>query len=780
MRDVILLDGAMGTMLQKRGLVLGERPESLNVTHPEMIEEIHTAYLKVGTQIVYANTFGANAHKLEGTGYDVETVVSAGIAIAKKATKAFGGRVALDIGPIGELLEPSGTLSFEEAYDLFAQVIAVGARAGADLIVIETMTDLYEVKAAVLAAKEHSNLPVFVTMTFEGDGRTFTGCSLEAMATTLQGLGVDAMGINCSLGPVEIFPLMQKLAGYTHLPLIAKPNAGLPHPETGEYDLMPAEFAQTLAQYAEIGVEYLGGCCGTTEAYLLALHRAVEEKMVTERVYTPVTRICSATKVVKVDTVRVIGERINPTGKKRFATALREGEMDYVLGQAIEQVEAGAEILDVNVGVPQLDEVALISQVVKGIQSIVDIPLQIDSSKLEAIAAGLRLCNGKPILNSVNGEEEKMAQILPLAKKYGACVVVLTMDEEGIPKTAQKRVDIATRVMRRALALGIPREDILVDCLTLTVSAQQKDCMETLKAMSTIRDTLGLQLVLGVSNISFGLPNRSLINHSFLTLAMAHGLTLPILNPNNKEMMDAVDAYRVLSGYDVDSEAFIARHAAATATPVATAPQGERTIQEAILKGLTGEVEAMTYSLLREQSPLEIVNEILIPALDVVGKKYETGEFFLPQLIRSATACSGAFEVLKREIAKGGGDSVSKGKIILATVKGDIHDIGKNIVKVILENYGYQILDLGRDVPIETVVRRAKEENVSLIGLSALMTTTVESMRETIVALRGSGHPCTIMVGGAVLTEEYAIKIGADYYAKDAQKSVEIAKQILG
>lgn len=781
---VQILDGALGTMLQKKGLLLGERPELLNLKNPALVQSVHDAYVAAGSDIICANTFGANAHKLQGAGHSVQEVIAAGVAIAKQAAqgKGSGCKVALDVGPIGELLEPSGTLTFEQAYDVFAEMVVAGKDAGADLIVFETMTDLYEVKAAVLAAKEHSALPVFVTMTFEANGRTFTGCSIPAMATCLQGLGVDAMGINCSLGPVEILPLMKKLAQYTKLPLIAKPNAGLPHPETGAYGLDAQTFAQVMAEYPAIGVQYLGGCCGTTEQFLIALREQTQGAVIAPRAYTPATRFCTATKVVTVDTVRVIGERINPTGKKRFAQALRDGEMPYVLGQAIEQVEAGAEILDVNVGVPQLDEVALMTQTVKAIQSVVDVPLQIDSSKVAALEAGLRVYNGKPLLNSVNGEADKLHAILPLAKKYGAGLVCLTMDERGIPADAATRVEIAQKILKMALSYGIPKEDILVDCLTLTVSAQQKDCTETLKAMATIRDTLGLQLVLGVSNISFGLPNRALINHSFLTLAMAHGLTLPILNPNAKDMMDAVDAYRVLSGYDVDSESFIARHSGDgnTGTSAPAAGQGY-TLEEAILKGLSQVVEEHTKELLKTTPPLAIVNERLIPALDVVGQKYDSGAFFLPQLIRSATACSAAFEVLKKSLATGdAAASISKGTIILATVKGDIHDIGKNIVKVILENYGYKIIDLGKDVSAQQIVESAMAENVSLVGLSALMTTTVESMRETIVLLRESGHPCTIMVGGAVLTPEYAEKIGADFYAKDAQKAVEIAKRVLG
>lgn len=780
-KEYIILDGAMGTMLQSSGLELGERPELLNFSNPSLIKDIHRKYLAVGANIIYANTFGANRHKLDGFSFSVEEVIREGVSNAKAACEGYGAYAALDVGPIGELLEPSGTLKFEEAYDIFREIVVAGEKAGADLIVFETMTDLYEVKAAVLAAKEHTKLPIFVTMTFEENGRTFTGCGIENMAITLQGLGVDAIGMNCSLGPVEILPLMKQLSMYTHLPLIAKPNAGLPDPETGGYNIDAEEYGAVMEEYAKAGIQILGGCCGTTQEYIASLKKHLQGIARGERCYEPKTRFCTSTDVVEVDTVRVIGERINPTGKKRFAAALKEHDISYVLGQAIEQVEAGADILDVNVGVPQLNEAQLMVEVVKAIQSVVSVPLQIDSSKLEALEAGLRVYNGKPILNSVNGELEKIEQILPLAKKYGAAVVCLTMDEEGIPHTWQKRVEIAKKIRNHAIEIGIPKEDLLVDCLTLTVSAQQKDCFETLKAMSVIKEELGLELVLGVSNISFGLPNRNLMNHSFLTLAMSHGLTLPILNPNTKSMMDAVFAYRVLSGYDVDSESYIEKYSNVEKEANAgNVDAKEMTIDGAIIKGLGDQVTEMTKALLLKRAPLEIVNEILIPTLDIVGKKYEVGEFFLPQLIRSASACCRAFEVIKEEIIKNNQESISKGKIVLATVKGDIHDIGKNIVKVILENYGYDIIDLGRDVAPELVVETAIENQVKLIGLSALMTTTVESMKETIDQIRSSGYECKVMVGGAVLTEEYAKKIGADYYAKDAQKSVEIAREILG
>ncbi len=782
-KKVVLLDGAMGTMLQASGLALGERPETLNLTNPSLIEEIHKAYCSVGSGIVYANTFGANAHKLTGMGYEVEEVIAAGVGIAKKACQGFETIVALDVGPIGELLEPSGTLTFEEAYDVFAQVVTAGEKAGADLIIFETMTDLYEVKAAVLAAKELTNLPVFVTMTFEENGRTFTGCGIEQMAIVLQGLGVDAMGINCSLGPVEILPLMKRLSKATPLPLIAKPNAGLPDPETGEYSIFAQEFGALMKEYVAAGIKFIGGCCGTTKDYIQCMSEEIQGVTVGERTYNPQTRVCTPTELVTVDRVRVIGERLNPTGKKRFANALQTKDMSYILGQALEQVSAGAHILDLNVGVPGLEEAPLMAEMVKAIQGVVSVPLQIDSSHIDALEAGLRVYNGKAILNSVNGEEENLAKILPIAKKYGAVVLGLTIDQEGVPKTAQKRVEIARRIVDSALAIGIPKEDIVIDCLTLTVSAQQADCMETLHAMAMIKEELGVQLALGVSNISFGLPNRGLLNHTFLTVAMSYGLTLPILNPNAKPMMDAVNAFSVLAGHDIDALSYIERF-----SEVATEekPQMQKTmdadvtLEYAIVKGLSEEVTHLTKEMICVKEPLEIVNTYLIPTLDLVGKKYENGEFFLPQLMRSANASCKAFDVIKEHLAKTNQDSISKGTILLATVKGDIHDIGKNIVKVILENYGYEVIDLGKDVSPQLIVDTAIEKNIQLVGLSALMTTTVESMKETIKLIKTSGHKCKVVVGGAVLTPTYAEKIGADYYAKDAKQGIDVAKEVFG
>lgn len=778
-RPYLLLDGAMGTQLQAAGLKLGERPELLCFTAPEVVQSVHRRYLDAGSAVLYANTFQANGHKLAGTGYGVAEVIRQALTVARSAAEGTGALVALDVGPIGELLEPLGTLKFDTACELYREVVTAGAEAGADFVVFETFTDLYDLKAAVLAAKEHTDLPILATMTFEQGGRTFTGTTVPAMALTLEGLGVDAIGFNCSLGPAELLPLARELAQWTALPLVLKPNAGLPDPATNEYTLTAEDFGAQMQPFAELGVRILGGCCGTTPEFLKNLKTALEGVAPGAPQRKQRHGVCSSSEVAELNGVRVIGERINPTGKKRFQQALRERDLNYILERGIEQQEAGADILDVNVGLPGLDEVQMMEDVVKALQSVVPLPLQIDSSDPRAIEAGLRYANGKAIVNSVNGKKEVLETVLPLVKKYGAAVVGLTMDENGIPQTAQQRQAIAQRILDAALSFGIPREDVFIDCLTLTVSAQQEQAVETLKAVRWVTEELGLHTVLGVSNISFGLPDRVRITESFLTQAMAWGLDLPIINPNQKDIMDAVATFKVLSGEDRDSAAYIARFSA-SAPAAPKAEENGLDLDTAVARGLKDECARLTRSLLREKSELEIINERLIPALDKVGKGYERGELFLPQLINAANAACAAFEVIKTSILNRGGESVSKGKILLATVQGDIHDIGKNIVKVILENYGYQVIDLGRDVPVERVVSEAIAQNISLIGLSALMTTTVSSMAATIAALRESGHPCKIWVGGAVLTPEYAEEIGADFYAKDATQSVEIAKKVLG
>ncbi len=778
--EIILLDGGMGTMLQAAGLPIGQLPELWNVTRPEAVTAIHRRYVEAGSRVLYTNTFGANRCKAAGCGRSVRELVEGGVRCARAAAEGRDVKVALDIGPTGRLLEPLGDLGFEEACEIFREIVVSGAEAGADLIVVETMSDLNEMRAAVLAAKENSNLPVWATMTFEATGRSFLGVTVGAMALTLTGLGVDALGFNCSLGPKELLGLVRELREWTALPLILKPNAGLPDPATGEYHITPEEFAAELSQAPALGVSILGGCCGTTPEFIRAAAATLRDLRPAPRPKKTRCGVCSATTVAETNAVRVIGERINPTGKKRFQQALREGDIDYIVLRGVEQQDAGADILDVNVGLPGLDEPEMMRRTVRALQAAVDLPLQIDSSDPRAIEAGLRACCGKAVVNSVNGKAEVLETVLPLCKKYGAAVVGLCMDENGIPQDWRGRIAIARRILDAALAHGVAKEDVFIDCLTLTVSAQQEQAVETLRAVRAVKEELGLHTVLGVSNISFGLPARETITRSFLTQAMYAGLDLPIVNPNQSAMMDAVAAFRVLSGQDRDSEDYIRRFAAAPAEAAPVQNGGEISLGEAIMRGLPREAAALTAKALEEMDELETVERLLIPALDRVGERYERGEIFLPQLMKAASAACAGFDLIKTRIAKRGGSAVSKGKIVLATVRGDIHDIGKNIVRVVLENYGYTVVDLGRDVPPQTVVEAAIREDAKLVGLSALMTTTVKSMAETIEALRESGHDCRIMVGGAVLTEEYAAQIGADYYAKDAKQSADIARKVLG
>ena len=779
---MIILDGGMGTQLQAAGLPMGQAPELWNLTEPEKVTAVHRRYVEAGSKVLYTNTFGVNRLKTSRIGHSVRELVEGGVRCARAAAGEEDVRVALDIGPLGQILEPLGTLRFEEAYDIFREIVEAGRDAGADLIVIETMSDLYEAKAAVLAAKENSTLPVWVTMTFEASGRTFVGTTISAMGLTLSGLGVDAMGFNCSLGPKELLPMIYELRRWTDKPLILKPNAGLPDPATGEYRITPEEFVAELEPAPGEGVQIMGGCCGTTPDFIRVLSAA----MAGERKPSPLPErrsgVCSATQTAAFGPVRVIGERINPTGKKRFQQALRENDIDYIVARGIEQQDAGADLLDVNVGLPGINEPEMMTRVVKALQAVVDLPLQIDSSDPAAIEAGLRAVNGKAIVNSVNGKAETLRAILPICKKYGAAVVGLCMDENGIPQTWQERVAIAKRILDAALAAGIPKEDVLIDCLTLTVSAQQEQAAQTLKALRVVHEELGLHTVLGVSNISFGLPARENITVSFLTQALYAGLDLPIINPNQAEVMDAVASFRVLSGEDRDSEAYIRRFAGAEneTKKAVSKPGKDMSLADCILRGLKAESAAITRRELESRSEMDVINQLLIPALDRVGELYEKQEIFLPQLINAANAACGGFDVIKERIAKSGTGSVSKGKIVLATVFGDIHDIGKNIVRVVLENYGYTVIDLGRDVPAETIVETVIREDVKLVGLSALMTTTVTSMADTIAAIRKSGHDCKIMVGGAVLTPDYAAEIGADYYARDAKQSADIARKVLG
>ena len=804
-REFLFLDGATGTLIQKSGVSYDHNPETLNMTHPDLITSFHRAYIDAGSDLVYANTFGANSYKLEGCGYTTDAIIKAALQNAKAATEGTEVLVALDVGPIGQLLEPAGALSFEDAYDLFAE--EMDAADEADVIVIETMTDLYEAKAAVLAAREHApGKPILVTMTFETTGRTFAGVSAEAAALTLSGLGVSALGVNCSLGPKDLEPVIERMSHYTDLPLIFKPNAGLPDPNSSEYDIVPQEFADAVRSITKHGLKLVGGCCGTTPEYIACMKKALADVS-----YTPQTKeegpvVCSASTIVHINGPRIIGERINPTGKKLFKKALQENNIDYILNQALSQVEAGAEILDVNVGLPEIDEKEMMVKVLKAIQGVCDAPLQVDSTKPDVLEAALRAYNGRPIVNSVNGEEKSLSTVLPLVKKYGATVVGLTLDENGIPKTAEERFQIAKRIVERAEALGIPREDVFIDCLTLTVSAEQAACKETLEGLHRVKTELGCKTALGVSNISFGLPYRELVNSTFLTMALEEGLDLPIINPNVDSMTGAVRAFRVLRGIDENSLDYISSYqnytppaaggaapaAPASGTPASNAPTGTAEtagaspLQNAVLKGLKTEGANATKTMLESKDPLSIVNEELIPALDKVGADFEAGKIFLPQLIQSANAAQECFTVIKEEIARTGSGSVSKGKVILATVKGDIHDIGKNIVKVLLDNYGYTVIDLGRDVDPKVIVETALKEDIEAVGLSALMTTTLSSMEETIALLRkepalqnaDGTSKVNVMVGGAVVTPDYAERIGADFYCRDAKATVDACKSV--
>ena len=825
-KEIIYLDGAMGTMLQRSGLKMGEKPEVFGMQHPDVVRDIHLRYINAGSDVIYANTFGVNSHKYEGSGYDISQVIAANIrnarAAADSVSKIRKVRVALDVGPIGELMEPLGTLSFEDAYECFKQIVVSGEDAGADLVVFETMTDLAEVRAAVLAAKENTSLPVWVTMTFEKNGRTFAGTDPAAMALTLDALGVDAVGVNCSLGPEELIPMVRLIRERTDLPVIVKPNAGLPDPRTGAYAMTPQSFARQMAVYPAMGVRIMGGCCGTQPSFIQALGEAVSAGMDPSVNDTAAASesvedssgyalseassgrrirngVCSAGRVTDLDgSVRVIGERINPTGKKRFQQALREHDMNYIMKCAIEQTQAGADILDINVGLPGADEPSLMTEVVRAVQSVTDLPLQIDSSTPAAIEAGLRAANGRAIVNSVSADEEKCRQILPIVKKYGACVIGLALKKSGMPGNAQERIENAEAILKMTDEYGIPRRDVIIDCLALTVSAQQDQAMETLHAVEYVSRNLHVHCTLGVSNISFGLPMRKMATVSFLTQAMYCGLDLPIVNPNQLEIMDSIASYRALSCQDPSCSAYIARFAdrpketivygtgkpqtaGDPSAPKASddfTPSQEPALQKAVINGLPDEVRELTRLLIERKSAMDIIEQDLIPALDAVGERYEKQLIFLPQLINAANAASAGFDLIKDRIAKTDGGSVSKGTIILATVEGDIHDIGKNIVKVVLENYGYTVIDLGRDVPPDKILKTAQEQDVKLIGLSALMTTTLPSMEKTIQVLREAGHPCRIVVGGAVVTREYASQIGADYYAKDARETVEAARAV--
>lgn len=778
-QEFVLLDGAMGTMLQTEGMPAGTITDIYAITNPKKTEALHRAYIDAGSKIIYASTFSANARKLKGSTYSVSEVIKEAVYIAKRASNGKA-LVALDIGPIGDMMEPAGALTFDDAYEIFREVIVAGVKAGVDIIAFETFSDLAELRAGVLAAKEACSLPIFATMTFEESSRTFTGALAESFAVTMEGLGVDAIGANCSSGPKKLAPTLHRMAQVTSLPLIVKANAGLPDARDGHYDMDVRQFAEEMLGCAVGGVKFIGGCCGTTPSFIKELKLRFAGKEFLNRPFKSQTLLCSATKLIALDSPRIIGERINPSGKNRFQQALQNKNFDYVQTLGVSQMDAGADILDVNVGVPGLDESELMKKSVESLSSVTNLPLQIDSGDPTVIEIGLRTFCGKAIINSVTCEKTKLSSILPLAKKYGAAVIGLTIDEEGIPKSAEKRLEIAEKILTAALGYGIPKSDVIIDCLCMTVSSDQNSAVETLRAVRMVKEKLGLHCVLGISNISFGLPNRELINSSFLTLALENGVDLLIINPNTKAMVDAVSAYKLLRGFDFGCDNYIERFTdEKDETSVTNSPDTAKDIRSAISKGLISETVRITEELLKEKSGIELINDLIIPALDEVGERFESGEIYLPQLVRSADAAGTAIELVKQKLPKIRSSEADKGKIILATVKGDIHDIGKNIVKSVLSSYGYAIIDLGRDVSPELIVEAAIDNNVKLVGLSALMTTTLPAMAESIKALRKSEYDGKIMVGGAVLTPDYSAEIGADYYSKDAKGAADIAKIVL-
>lgn len=780
---ILIFDGAMGTMLQKEGLPIGDNPEIFGIKNPHKLLKIHKKYLEAGSNVLTTNTFGCNELKVNKLGYTVEEVIDRAVSIAKQAIeesdKSKPRFVALDIGPIGEMLEPMGTLSFDRAYEIFKRQAIQGEKSGADLIIIETMMDLYEAKAAVLAAKENTNLPVICTMTFDENGRSFTGCLPEAMVATIEGLGVDALGVNCSLGPKQLLPIVKTITELANVPVIVQANAGLPVIKEGQavYEMNDEEFFQGVKDFVDLGVSIIGGCCGTNETFIKKICDNIDKLQKKEPKRRKSTIVCSAAKYIDIQGPTIVGERLNPTGRQPLIDAYVSGNNDYVINLALEQSNEGSEILNVNVGVPDLDEERAMKRVIKGIQEVVDVPLQLDSSNVKALEAGLRYYNGRTIVNSVNGKEKSLETILPIVKKYGACVVGLTLDENGIPSTAEGRFNIAKKIVERAEQYGIKRQDIFIDCLSLTVSAQQDEAMETIKAIKMVKENLGCKTILGVSNISFGIPNRKALNNTYLNLALGAGLDLAIINTEDRTMVESIDAYKVISNMDKGCLDYIEKFKFVSNDNKTKERKNydNLTLEDAIERGLKEEAKDLTLKILESHDEHFVLDKVLIPALDVVGTKYDKGELFLPQMIQAAETVKVSLNIIKERLSKNNNTS-SKGKIIVATVQGDIHDIGKNIVKIMLENYGYEVIDLGKDVPIEEVVKRAKEENIQLIGLSALMTTTVENMKKTIKALKENNINARVFVGGAVVTEEYAQKINADYYSKDAKSAVEIAK----
>ena len=786
-KELLFFDGGMGTLLQAEGLQPGELPETWNIERKETIRKIHQSYFEAGSDIVLTNTFGANALKFHDENCSLKAIIDAAVENVRFGAKAGirDGRdyyVALDIGPTGKLLKPLGDLSFEDAYEAFKEVVQYGEKAGADLIHIETMSDTYEVKAAVLAAKENTNLPVFATMIFDDKGKLLTGGDVPSVVALLEGLRVDALGINCGMGPKQMLPILQQIAQYTSLPIIVKPNEGLPKQRDGQtyYDVTPDVFAKQLQEIVKAGACVIGGCCGTTPKHIRAMISACKDLEMTKPTFKNHTIVSSYGKAVELgDMPVIIGERINPTGKSKFKQALKEHNLDYILKEGITQQDKGAHILDVNVGLPDIDEVVMMKEVVRELQSVTSLPLQIDTVDTEAMEQAMRIYNGKPMVNSVSGKQESMNAVFPLIQKYGGVVIGLTLDENGIPKTAKGRLEVAGKIIEEAKKYGIDKKDIVIDVLTMTISSEPNGAKTTLEALKMVRDTYGVRTALGVSNISFGLPSRPVINANFYTMAMQNGLTAGIINPSSEDMMRSYHSYCALMNYDTNCENYIA-HYGNQEPAKTTVPAGQQIdLKTAIEKGLKEDAYQTTVALVKTKEPLEIINTYLIPALDTVGKGFEKGTVFLPQLLMSADAAKSSFAVLKEELEKNGGEEKEKEKVILATVKGDIHDIGKNIVKVLLENYSFEVIDLGKDVAPECIVETVLEKEVKLVGLSALMTTTVVSMEETIRQLREKAPDCKVMVGGAVLNQEYADMIGADFYGKDAMQSVYYAQKIL-
>ncbi len=779
-KRIIFFDGGMGTLLQEAGLKAGELPELWNINNPEPVINIHKEYIEAGADIILANTFGANRFKYEDS---LEEIITAGINNVRKAAKLAGRDVcvALDMGPTGKLLRPMGTLDFEEAVAVFGEIAEIGEAAGADLILIETMSDSYELKAAVLGAKEKSSLPVMATVIFDENHKMLTGASPKNVVALLEGLSVDAIGMNCGLGPVQMKDIFAEMAEYASVPLIINPNAGLPRSENGQtvFDVAPKEFAETMYDIVSGGAWLAGGCCGTTPAHIKALVdkcRDIVPKPLTEKKHTVVT---SGSMAVELGGAPVIiGERINPTGKSKFKQALRDHNMEYILEEGVKQADSGAHILDVNVGLPEIDEPAMMKDTVYELQSILPLPLQIDTTNIEAMENALRIYNGKAMVNSVNGKAEVMEAIFPIVKKYGGVVVGLTLDEDGIPDSIEGRLAIADKIYAKAAEYGIKAKDIVIDALTMTMSTDANAAKITLGTVKKLTGQ-GRRTVLGVSNISFGLPQREVINAAFYTMAMQSGLSAGIINPNSKAMLQSYDTYRVLSGYDEQCAGYVSKYAVTDSTPAAAADTGVLGLKDCIVKGLKEPAYKATQEQLKTMEPMEVINNVLVPALDIVGKGFEKGTIFLPQLLMSAEAAKAGFEAIKEFVQSNGNAQEKKATIVIATVKGDIHDIGKNIVKVLLENYGYDVIDLGKDVPVETVVETVVRTKAPLVGLSALMTTTVVSMEETIKELRKTAPWCKIMVGGAVLTQEYADMIGADFYGKDAMQSVYYAEGLL-